>query len=66
MSDLARVLNAPIPTVAREVARLEGAGLLTTSRVGRARIVSGNHVNPAMGPLLELVMIAFGTAGHHR
>ena len=60
MSDLARVLGAPIPTVAREVTRLEGAGLLTTSRVGRARLVSGNDANPALGPLRELVMIAFG------
>jgi DNA-binding transcriptional ArsR family regulator len=60
MSDLARALDAPIPTVAREVTRLEGAGLLTTSRVGRARLVSGNDANPAMGPLRELVMIAFG------
>jgi len=60
VSDLARVLGAPIPTVAREVTRLEGAGLLTTSRVGRARLVSGNDVNPALGPLRELVMIAFG------
>ena len=60
VSDLARVLGAPIPTVAREVTRLEDAGLLTTSRVGRARLVSGNDVNPALGPLRELVMIAFG------
>lgn len=60
MSDLARVLGAPIPTVAREVTRLETAGLLTTSRVGRARLVSGNNDNPALGPLRELVMIAFG------
>lgn len=58
MSDLARVLGAPIPTVSREVNRLEGARLLTTSRVGRARLVSANEVNPAMGPLRELVMIA--------
>ena len=60
MSDLARALEAPIPTVAREVTRLEGAGLLTTSRVGRARLLRGNDVNPVMGPLRELVMIAFG------
>lgn len=60
ISDLARVLEAPIPTVAREVTRLEVAGLLTTSRIGRARLVSGNAANPALGPLRDLVMIAFG------
>lgn len=60
VSDLARELDAPVPTVAREVSRLEDAGLLVTSRVGRTRLVSGNEVNPAMAPLHELVMIAFG------
>ncbi|MHB1474246.1 MAG: ArsR family transcriptional regulator [Dermatophilaceae bacterium] len=60
MSDLARVLDAPVSTVAREVLRLVGAGLLTTRRVGRARLVAGNDDNPATGPLRELVMIAFG------
>ncbi len=60
VSDLARALGAPVPTVAREVSRLEDAGLLVTSRVGRSRLVSGNDANPATGPLGELVMIAFG------
>ena len=60
VSDLARELDAPVPTVAREVSRLEGAGLVVTTRVGRTRLVSGNEVNPVMAPLHELVMIAFG------
>lgn len=60
MSDLARVLGAPVSTVAREVVRLEDAGLLVTRRIGRARLVAGNDDNPATGPLRDLVMIAFG------
>jgi DNA-binding transcriptional ArsR family regulator len=60
VSDLARALKAPVATVQREVERLERAGLLSTKRVGRARLVSANDANPAMGPLRELVTIAFG------
>ena len=60
MSDLARVLGAPVSTVAREVVRLEDAGLLVTRRIGRARLVACNDGNPATGPLRDLVMIAFG------
>lgn len=60
MSDLARVLEAPVSTVAREVVRLVNAGLLVTRRIGRARLVAGNDDNPATGPLRDLVMIAFG------
>ncbi len=60
VSELARTLDAPTATVAREVARLEGAGLLSSTRVGRARLVAGNEANPALVPLRQLVMIAFG------
>jgi predicted ArsR family transcriptional regulator len=45
MSDLARVLDAPVSTVAREIVRLEHAGLLMTRRIGRARLVAGNDDN---------------------
>lgn len=60
VSDLARALHAPPSTVAREVARLERAGLLTTTPLGRARLVGANEGNPAMAPLRQLVLIAFG------
>lgn len=60
VSALARELQAPVATVQREVQRLEKAGLLTTSRVGRARLVAGNEANPAVAPLRQLVLIAFG------
>lgn len=35
-------------------------GILTTTRLGRALLVSVNDANPAVGPLRELVLIAFG------
>jgi DNA-binding transcriptional ArsR family regulator len=60
ISDLARALGAPVATVHREVARLEDAGVLTSTRVGRARLVSANEDNPALRPLRELVMVTFG------
>jgi DNA-binding transcriptional ArsR family regulator len=60
LSDLARTLGAPLATVAREVSRLEQAGLLTTRRVGRARLVATDDTNPATGPLRQLVTVAFG------
>jgi len=60
ISELARELGAPVATVQREVQRLADAGVLTTRRVGRARVVEPNVSNPAYGPLQQLVMIAFG------
>lgn len=57
---LARELDAPVPTVQREVSRLEDAGVLTSTRVGRARLLAAYDENPAVGPLRELVMVVFG------
>lgn len=60
ISDLARALEAPVATVAREVTRLVQAGLLSTTPQGRSLLVSANDQNPAVHPLRELVLIAFG------
>lgn len=60
ISDLARRLDAPVATVHREVARLRDAGVLATARLGRAQLVTADDANPALGPLRELVLIAFG------
>jgi DNA-binding Lrp family transcriptional regulator len=60
ITDLARELVAPVPTVHREVVRLEQAGILKTERVGRSLLVIPDDGNPAMRPLKELVAIAFG------
>lgn len=60
ISALARDLDAPNPTVQREVSRLEDAGVLTSNRVGRARLVAPDESNPALEPLRQLVLVAFG------
>jgi DNA-binding transcriptional ArsR family regulator len=60
IADLARELEAPLSTVAREVNRLGGAGILRVVRQGRGSLVSGNEANPAVVPLRDLVAVAFG------
>lgn len=60
VSDLARRLDAPVATVHREVTRLADAGVLSSSRFGRALVVAPNEANPAIGALRELVLVAFG------
>jgi hypothetical protein len=60
IADLARDLNAPLPTVAREVNRLHTAGVLALNRQGRAQLVTADNSNPAIRPLRELVAISFG------
>lgn len=62
VSELAGTLGAPIPTVAREVSRLEEAGFFTSRRVGTARLVRANRTSPLVPPLTELVLRAFGPA----
>lgn len=60
VADLARELEAPLSTVAREVNRLASAGILGVVRQGRGSLVSGNEANPAIVPLRDLVAVAFG------
>jgi DNA-binding transcriptional ArsR family regulator len=60
ITELASDLSAPVSTVQREVDRLERAGILQTRKHGRGRLVSFDHSNPAVAPLLELVAVTFG------
>jgi DNA-binding transcriptional ArsR family regulator len=60
ISDLARQLGAPIPTVQREVARLEKAGILAGRRVGPTRLLRADRSSPVAEPLTELVLRTFG------
>jgi len=57
---LAQAVQAPESTVHREVERLVRTGVLTSRRVGRARLIESNDDNPATRPLRDLVMIAYG------
>ncbi len=59
-ADLARLLDAPEPTVHREVRRLVEADLLTSSSVGRAKVLGPAEHNPATAPLRQLLTVTFG------
>ncbi len=59
-ADLARALDAPEPTVSREVRRLLDAGLLRGERVGRATLLHPAEDNPAVAPLRQLLVITYG------
>jgi predicted nucleotidyltransferase len=62
VSELARRLGADVATVQREVSRLERAGILRTTRVGRTRLVEADRDSPLHGPLKELVLRVFRPA----
>ncbi len=60
VSDLAAMVRSPVPTVAREVSRLERAGVFKSRRVGTARLVRADADSPVAEPLTELVLRTFG------
>lgn len=60
ISDLSRRIGADPATVQREADRLERAGIFSSRRVGRARLVSANPESPLYRPLSELVLLTFG------
>jgi DNA-binding Lrp family transcriptional regulator len=60
LNQLARELGIDPATVQREVERLEEAGILTSERVGTARLVRPNEESPFYPELSGLVFKAFG------
>lgn len=62
MTVLARSLGIPLNTLHREADRLERAGLVTSRRVGRTRLLSANRYHPAASPLTDLLAVTFGPA----
>lgn len=60
LNQLAHELGIDPATVQREAERLEEAGILTSERVGRARLVRPNEESPFYPELLGLVFKAFG------
>lgn len=60
LTELARRTGGSLAAVQREWARLEGAGLLRSRRVGNARLVSADPTSAATRPLSELVALSFG------
>ena len=60
ISELARRVEAPLTTVQSEISRLASAGLLTTRRLGRSRLVRANPANPSVAPLTQLTLSPSG------
>jgi len=61
-ADLARELDAPEPTVSREVRRLLDAGWIAGQRIGRATLLRAAADNPVTAPLRQLLVITYGPA----
>ncbi|MDO5698153.1 MAG: MarR family transcriptional regulator [Dermatophilus congolensis] len=60
MTEIADETGASLPTVQREVARLEDAGLVTTTRRGNARLVRAITDSVVYRPLADLLAVTFG------
>lgn len=65
-ADLARRLDRPEPSVAREVRRLLGTGVIRGERRGRLVLLHPDETNPATEPLRQLLTVTFGPAVHLR
>lgn len=66
MSDLSRDLRTPLNTLHDEAGRLEAAGLITSRREGRTRLLSPNAEHPAAGPLAALLAVFSGESATSR
>jgi predicted nucleotidyltransferase len=62
VADLATAIEADPGNSAREIVRLESAGIVASRRVGRAKLVRANTAAPFYRPLLELITIVLGPA----
>ena len=62
LAGLAREIGLDAATVLREVNRLEGAGLVVSDRIGRARVVRPDERSPFFPELSSLLFKAFGPA----
>lgn len=60
LTGLAEMIGGSVAAVQREVDRLEEAGIVTSRRVGRTRLVSADRTSPIHEPLTELVLRTFG------
>jgi predicted nucleotidyltransferase len=59
LSELASRIQSTVSSAQREVARAEQAGVITSRRVGNARLVTAAR-SPLTGPLTELLLRSFG------
>jgi len=65
-ADLARRLDRPEPSVAREVRRLLSTGVIRGERRGRLVLLHPDETNPATEPLRQLLTVTFGPSVHLR
>ncbi len=62
VAELASMAQTDSGTMAREVRRLEAAGVVRSRMVGRTKLVQANHETPFYRPLRDLVVIVLGPA----
>jgi len=60
LASLARELGVSSSTLHAEIQRLEDAELVTTSRIGRSRILRANMSHPLSRPLTEILEFVYG------
>lgn len=60
LSELVEWTGSSMPTVQREVQRAEDAGIVTTEKVGPARLVQANPDHPLFGAISEIVLATYG------
>ena len=60
LTEIAARTGAPHPSVYREIQRAEQAGLVTTRKLGTARLVRANAASPYYAGLAEVLTRAFG------
>lgn len=63
LSEIAEAVGTTVPTVKREVDRLEEAGLVTSSMRGRNRVVAPTTNHRLYRPLAEVMALTFGPVG---
>jgi DNA-binding transcriptional ArsR family regulator len=60
LAELSRRLGVPVSSIHREIQRAEQAGLVTSRRVGAARLVRANRQSRFFAPLRQLLVMSFG------
>ncbi|WP_163541291.1 ArsR family transcriptional regulator [Occultella kanbiaonis] len=66
MSELSRAVGRPLTSVHQEVVRLVDAGILSSRKVGPARLLRANEDYPLLRPLEEIVTALYGPLTHVR
>ena len=60
VSQIADATRASLPTVSREVNRLNQSGLATVQNVGKARMVQAKVDNPVGQAMRQLILVTYG------